>query len=139
MAAAVPARARVADIGCGDGQLTLALRARGHSVVAVEKAAGAAMRAQARVGEVRVGDGLQPLAPGEVDVAAVAGMGGETIAGILERSPDVVTSLQLLVLQPVQREQRLRDWLAASGYALAGESTAVERGRRYTVLVVRPQ
>lgn len=135
----MPAGASVADVGCGDGQLTAALRARGHRVVAIEKSAGPAARAEARIGAVRIGDGLQPLVPGEVEVAAIAGMGGETIAGILDRAPAVVSSLRLLVLQPVQRERRLREWLAGRGFAVVDERPAMERGRRYTVLVVRPR
>lgn len=50
--------------------------------------------------EVRIGDGLTPVAAGEVDDIAVAGMGGETIAGILEACPWIRDPRYRLVLRP---------------------------------------
>jgi tRNA (adenine22-N1)-methyltransferase len=138
LAASVPPGAAVADIGCGDAQLALALRALGHRVVASERLPGPAARARARLGECRVGEGLEPLVPGEVDVAIIAGLGGRTIASILERSPEVVRSLSLLLLQPMQREGQLREWLHLNRFEVSGEMAAADRGRSYTVLVVRP-
>lgn len=127
----------MADIGCGDGHLALYLRGRGHRVVATEHRVGPAARARERLGECRLGDGLEPLAPGEVDVAVIAGMGGNTIAGILERSPGVARALDRIVIQPQQRIAELRDWLATAGYEPLGEHATADRGRPYTVLVVR--
>ncbi len=138
LAAAIPPGASVADIGCGDAQLSLALRELGHRVVATECRPGPAERARARLGECRVGEGLEPLAPGEVDVAVIAGMGGITIASILERSPEVVRGLSLLLLQPMQRAPQLREWLRRHGFELAAEVPAADRGRNYTVLLVKP-
>ncbi len=132
----MPPGASVADVGCGDGQLTLHLRRLGHRVVATELRPGPAARARERLGACRIGPGLAPIAPGEVDVAIIAGMGGATIAGILERSPEVARSLDRLILQPQQRLDRLRDWLAASTYSVLEECSAVDGGRTYTVLVV---
>ena len=138
LAASVPPGAAVADIGCGDAQLALALRQHGHRVVATERRPGPAERARAWLGECRLGDGLEPLAPGEVEVAVIAGMGGNTIASILERSPDVVRQLSLLLLQPMQRQSELREWLDRNQFQLLDEVPAADRGRSYTVLIVRP-
>lgn len=138
MAGAVPAGEAVADIGCGDGQLARHLRELGHSVVPVERLPGPARRARERLGECRLGDGLEPLAAGEVSVAVIAGMGGHKIRGILERSPAIAASMECLVLQPQQHPEELRRWLASAGYRVDRELEAAQRGRRYTVLVVRP-
>lgn len=138
MADAVPPGASVADIGCGDGHLAEVLRERGHRVVPVERRPGPAARARERLGDCRLGDGLEPLVPGEVQVAVVAGMGGHTIRGILERSPALVAALDRLVLQPQQHADQLAAWTESAGYRVLARREAVDRGRRYTVLVVRP-
>jgi len=129
----------VADVGCGDGQLAAHLAARGHRVVATEARPGPAARARARLGECRLGDGLEPLVPGEVDVIVVAGLGGGTIAGLLDRSPAVAASAGLWVLQPMQRADRLRAWLAGEGHLVEREVAAADGSRLYTVLIVRPR
>ena len=128
----------MADVGCGDGPLTLHLRSLGHRVIPTERLPGPALRARERLGECRLGDGLEPIVPGEVDVVVVAGMGGETMARILARSPGVVRTLDRLVLQPQQRAEALLKFLAAGGFSVLEERSAIDRGRPYTVLVVRP-
>jgi len=69
----------------------------------------------------------------------MAGMSGGTIAAALARSPAVARSARLWILQPMQRLERLRDWLAAEGHGVERELSAAEHGRVYTVLVVRPR
>lgn len=126
-------------MGCGDGQLAAYLADRGHLVIATEGRAGPAARAGARLGECRLGPGLEPLLPGEADVIVLAGMGGRTIASVLAAQPEVAGSARLWILQPMQRLQRLLDWLAAAGHGLEREVSVSQRGRVYTVLVVRPR
>jgi tRNA (adenine22-N1)-methyltransferase len=108
-------------------------------VVATEARPGPAGRARERLGDCRLGPGLEPLAPGEVEVIVMAGMGGGTIAAALASSPQVAGSARLWVLQPMQRLEKLRDWLAAEGHGIERELSVTERGRVYTVLVVRPR
>ncbi len=134
----MPPGVAVADVGCGDGQLTLHLRSLGHLVIPTERLPGPALRARERLGDCRLGEGLSPISPGEVEVAVIAGMGGETIARILERAGDAVRHLDRLVLQPQQRVEALRRWLPAHAYRVLEERSAVDRRRTYTVLVVRP-
>jgi tRNA (adenine22-N1)-methyltransferase len=137
VAAAIPPGATVADVGCGDGQLARLLREHGHDVIATELRPGPAARARERLGDCRLGDGLEPLGLREVEVAVIAGMGGNTIRGILERTPDVAAALERIVLQPQQRVDELRTWLQEARYELLAEHAAVDRRRPYTVLVVR--
>lgn len=77
------------------------------------------------------------VAPGEVDVAILAGMGGRRILAILAAAPAVVTGLRLLILQPMHHLDALRAGLAGLGLEVASAVEQEERGHRYTVLVVR--
>jgi tRNA (adenine22-N1)-methyltransferase len=116
------------------------LAGRGHRVIATESGSGPAGRASERLAgpvELRRGPGLQVVAPGEAEVAILAGMGGRRILEILTASPGVVASLHVLVLQPMQHLAELRAGLAGMGLDVAAEVEQEERGRRYTVLVVK--
>ncbi len=130
------------DVGAGDGQLSrsLALDA-GCSVIAVELRPGSLARLRERVAdlavEVREGDGLAPIAPGEAEVAVIAGMGGRSIERILKSRPEVVAGLRLVVLQPMQGADGLRAALMEA-FGEMEETSVVDSGRRYTVLTVRP-
>jgi tRNA (adenine22-N1)-methyltransferase len=141
IADAVPARARsVADIGAGDGQLSRHLAARGLRVIATESRPGpfARLRAALPGFDCRFGQGLEVLQPGEVEGAVIAGMGGRTIARILEASPQVVGRLDWLILQPQQHPDHLQAWLEAAGYGSRAQGPAVQGRRRYTVVLAWP-
>ena len=86
--------------------------------------------------DCRQGDGLAVLRPGEVEGAVVAGMGGHSIARILDASPAVARSLDWLVLQPQQHADRLVAWLDGAGYRVRACQTAAQGRRSYTVLLV---
>ena len=65
----------------------------------------------------------------------IAGMGGEVIAGILQKAPFLKNPSIRLILQPQSREFILRRFLAENGFALLREE-AVRSGRYvYTVMV----
>ena len=84
----------------------------------------------------RLCDGLTGIRAGEADTVAIAGMGGETIAMILEAAPWTKDGAHLL-LQPMTSFPDLRLWLQENGYAIEKETVAREGGRFYTVLSVR--
>lgn len=84
---------------------------------------------------VRQGDGLAVVQPGEVDIAVIAGMGGGTIRGILEASPQVVEKLERLILQPMVDSAHLREWLLLNGWKIADEELVEEEGRLYEIIV----
>lgn len=147
VAAAVPAGARVADVGTDHAQLLAWLRGRERiaSGIGIDVNAGPlaqARRTLAAAGvsgvELRRGDGLQPLQPGEVDVVVLAGMGGARMLRLLDASAAVVAGLRGLVLQPNTEWVAVRRWVAARGLWLAGEAMVEDRGKYYVVLDVRP-
>ena len=142
MAQLVPAGSSIADIGTGDGKLSAWLAAAGHRVIATENKVGPrvdALRLLEPLGiECRLGEGLEPIRPGEVEVAVIAGMGGHSIGRILAASPTVVASLQALVLQPVQHGDELVDQLLAAAYRVADRAEIEQRSRAYSALLVLP-
>ena len=75
--------------------------------------------------------------PGAVDCDAVvcAGMGGETIAGILERAPWTLSDTKL-ILQPQSKLDELCLWLCNNGYGIHTASLAAEGERMYVCLEV---
>jgi len=106
------------DVGAGDGKLAAWLAARGHRLIATENKPGPLAEVRRRLDplgiEWRLGEGLLPVAAGEVEVAVIAGLGGRSIAAILNASPDVVTRLRALVLQPVQHRVATATWRCES-------------------------
>ncbi len=143
VAAMVRHGARVADIGTDHALLPVWLIKNGQCPFAVasdigEGPATAARRTVAEAGvessvSVRVGDGLSPVEPHEVDDIVIAGMGGETIADVLEGAPWVADARYHLVLQPMSKPERLRVFLAAHGFAVTEETLVAEGARLYTV------
>jgi tRNA (adenine22-N1)-methyltransferase len=138
----VPAGRSVADIGTGDGRLAAWLAAAGHRVIATENKPGPRNEALRLLGplgiECRLGEGLEAIAPREVEVAVIAGMGGRTIGRILAASPDVVAGLEALILQPVQHGAELVAELLAGGYRLSVRSEIEQRSRAYSALLMLP-
>lgn len=84
---------------------------------------------------VRKGSGLKVLQKGEVDCAAIAGMGGTTIIDILQADLDTAVEIKRLILQPMAGAPTLRKWLYANGWDIVNEEL-VEDGRHlYEVIV----
>ena len=80
----------------------------------------------------RLCDGLAAVSPEEVDTVVIAGMGGETIAAILDAVP--WSREKTVLLQPMSRTEFLRPWLASHRYAILGEKLVADRGHLYPVL-----
>lgn len=84
----------------------------------------------------RLCNGLADVSADEVDTIAIAGMGGETIASILEAAPWTREG-KLLLLQPMTSFPDLRLWLQKNGYNIEKETITKEGRRLYTCLTVR--
>lgn len=68
---------------------------------------------------------------------AICGMGADMIASILERAPAWVMRTECAVLQPMTKEEHLREFLWKSGCEIASERAASEGEHIYTVMSVR--
>ena len=136
----------LADIGSDHGRLGAYLLQRGlcERVKLTDISAPSLLKARmliARLGletqaDFIVGDGAGALdsAP---DVAVIAGMGGETIAGIVERGRDRLGDARLVV-QPNVDAPLLRAALSKCGYAIADERIVRCDGRLYVIMAAVP-
>jgi len=81
--------------------------------------------------ELRLGDGLTVLKPGEVNAVLLAGMGGAVICNILEQSPQVLFSLDKIIVQPMRNVAHVRLWLVEHGWSFSEEELIYEDKQYY--------
>ena len=144
IAAFVPHGTVLADIGGDHAYLAATLVMEGIAPRAVvgDLSAGACDAARRTVHaqrltreiDVRQGDGLSVLTPGEAESIVIAGMGGALITEILSATPDVLTRVQTLVLQPMNGAAKLRHYLYESGWDIVDEMLARANGRLYEII-----
>ena len=144
IASLVPRGARLADVGTDHGCLPVWLLQHGRIARAIASDINAApldrARATARAYGVTEGvdfrlcAGLAEIKSGECDTVVLAGMGGETIIGILEAAPWTRDGAHTLVLQPQTKTELLRRWLSGNGYRLLEERLVRDKGQLYVVL-----
>ncbi len=79
-------------------------------------------------------DGLAQCHPEDVDTIIIAGMGGDTISGILDRAPWAME--KKLILQPQTKQAELRGYLSAHGVAIKDAVLAYDTGRIYLIWMV---
>lgn len=138
--------AAVADIGCDHGRLSAFLLQRGWveralltdvSETSLDKARalirllGLSQRAR-----FLVCDGAEALNE-PVDAAVIAGMGGPTAAGIVERGREKLGGARIIAQVNVGQPE-LRRRLAAAGYRLTDERIVRDGRRLYVVMEARP-
>jgi len=83
-----------------------------------------------------VGDGAKALSE-RADVAVIAGMGGETISGIIARGREELADARL-VLQPNVGAEDVRRQLVESGYAICDEVVVRDGRRLYVIIAAEP-
>ncbi len=144
VAALVRYGSRLADIGTDHAYLPVHLVQAGVCPAAIASDIGAGPLDAARhtvttAGltskiALRLGDGLSTVTADEVEDIAIAGMGGETIAAILEAAPWVQDSRIRLILQPMTRAEDLRRWLLQNGFSVIEEHLVIDGRHLYPVL-----
>lgn len=142
----VPKDAKFADIGTDHGYLPvwLLLSGTAASAIAADLRLGPLDRARQTAAHwgvteqlsFRLCDGLSGIAPEEADVIAIAGMGGDTIAAILDAASWTREPGKTLLLQPMTGQPELRLWLQTHGYDIRGERIAREGRRFYSIWTV---
>ncbi len=144
IAAFVRRGSRVADIGTDHGLLPIYLIEQNISPAVIATDIGISPAAVARKNvdtagladriAVRVGDGLAPLSSTDADDIVVAGMGGETIAEILDAAPWIRDARYRLILQPMTHAEAVHRWLYANGFTIREEHFLEDAGRHYILL-----
>ncbi len=137
---------RLADIGTDHALLPVALVQNGTcvSAIASDIRKGPVAAATRTVTEaaltdrvsIRLGDGLSTVSAGEVDDIVIAGMGGETIAAILQAAAWTKHERYRFILQPMTRAEKLRRYLWENGFDILTETSVCDGRRCYTVLSV---
>ena len=140
----VPQGAFLADVGTDHGRVPafLALEGRCAFITASDIRKGplsAAVRTAEEYGvadriDFRLADGLDGLEPHAVDTVLIAGMGGETIASILERAPWTAEERVTLILQPQSKLPELSAALSRLRKPVTDASLARDAGRLYIVM-----
>lgn len=133
----------VADIGTDHGYLPAYLAVSGYTgrIVAADINSGPLGSARQMAGSCGVTDkiefvlcdGLSAVSPEGIACVIIAGMGGETIAGILAEAAWTKNSGILLVLQPMTKSSVLRRWLFNNGYRVVSEELCLD-GAFYEIL-----
>lgn len=145
IASLVPRGARLADVGTDHGYIPVQLLARGVIDSAIASDIGRepldhARRTAAEYGvdgiDLRLCAGLDAIAPEECDTIILAGMGGETIMGILAAAPWTRDGAHTLLLQPQTKIEALRQWLCETGYRVTRECFVRDKGKLYVVMTV---
>lgn len=136
-----------ADVGTDHGYLPVYMAQHGYSgkIIASDINEGplSTAVASARQASVedricfRLCDGLDGCGSEELDTVVIAGMGGDTICGILDRADWVMSRDILLILQPMTKSEVLRYWLTNNDFSICGEWLIEENGEIYQILSAR--
>lgn len=135
---------RVVDVGTDHGYIPVWLICNNvcSSVIASDINAGPLKKAEQNAEKNGVRNaikfllcpGLEGCNPDEVDTIIISGMGGETVIGILEKSPWALS--KTLIIQPQTKLVELRSWMSRNGYVVKDASLVDDSGRIYVVLKV---
>ena len=140
--------ASVADIGSDHGYLPvyLALSGKARRIIASDMSAGSLAAARRSAEKYGVSDKIEfVVAPGlsgigeidsadatDIDTIVIAGVGGETIIGILEEALQAWAGKKL-ILQPQTKKDELLRYLEETGIEAPETALIRDRGREYTI------
>ncbi|MBQ3379896.1 MAG: SAM-dependent methyltransferase [Clostridia bacterium] len=133
-----------ADIGCDHAQLAVSLYLSGKAshVFASDIREGPLRAARENLARFKceagvstlLSAGLDGVIDKNVEVYIIAGMGGETIAEIIDAHKAAFTGRETFVLQPQSSVEDLRRYLYKNGFVIDDERLAFEQGHLYTAM-----
>lgn len=136
---------RLADVGTDHAYLPVRLAAEGKilSAVACDVRTGPLQNAKSNI--LRFGvesivstvlsDGLDAVLPEQAEDIVMAGMGGELIAAIIQRTQWLYDESRRLILQPMTRAGSLRVFLCANGFHILQEKACISGKKCYSVML----
>ncbi len=146
IASMVPDGAAVCDVGTDHGLLPsyLYLGGKMRSVSATDINEAPLLRAENTVRRYNADgvrlvlcDGLCGIDEELCDTVIIAGMGGEVIAGIIDRWVFSKNGKTTFILQPMTGADELRQYLAQNGFDIIDEPCVCEHGKVWSVMLVR--
>ena len=139
----VPPGYSVADVGTDHGYLSVWLFQNeiSNRIIASDIGSGPLERAAKTVSKAGIKkgitlvlcDGLAGIAEDDAEIVIIAGMGGETITGILSEAP-WTKGCKKLILQPMTKAEELRKWLHENRYYIEAERLVKDSGKLYSVI-----
>jgi tRNA (adenine22-N1)-methyltransferase len=69
-----------------------------------------------------------------IDAACIAGLSGQTIVSILSNSINSFRRMDYILLQPMQKADKLRQWLSSSGFNLLDEKICHESSKFFPII-----
>ena len=141
IASLVPKCKSLCDIGTDHAYVAIYLAKKGvaEKIIAADIKKGPLTQAEKNIRafevsdkiETRLSNGFSAIAENEVECSIIAGMGGETIAEILENEK----GCKYFVLQMQTAHKHLREYLCTHGYVIKKESVCREGNKMYTALL----
>lgn len=138
---------RLADVGTDHAYLPVKLAAEGRvsGAVACDIRKGPLENARTTITMNGVedivkpvlSDGLDNVSSKEADDIVIAGMGGELIARIIEKTQWLFSGDKRLILQPMTRMETLRLFLYQNGFIIEQEKACVSGRKCYSVMLCR--
>ena len=138
----------VADVGTDHGYIPVMLYRRGYNgnIIGTDINEGPLNKARRSLAEAGIDDevslvlcdGLEGIDPDSVNTIIVAGMGGDTITGILDRAEWCSREDVSLILQPVTKPEILRYWLINNEFNITDEAFVKENGTIYQIICAKP-
>lgn len=138
----------VADVGTDHGYIPVMLVKRGYkgNIIATDINEGPLNKAKQSLieadceeaVELILCNGLDGCESEKIDTIIVAGMGGDTITGILDRAEWCAREDIKLILQPVTKPEILRYWLVNNDFRIINEAQAEENGTVYQIICAVP-
>lgn len=138
----------VVDVGTDHGYLPIVLAERGYrgNIIATDINEAPLDKARRNLEDAGFGqrtelflcDGLELVDPEKVDTIVIAGMGGDTVTGILDRAEWCQREDIKLILQPVTKPEILRYWLVNNDFIINRELQTEENATLYQIICASP-
>ena len=135
---------KIIDIGCDHGLLSIYLAKKYNNIKIIasdvnKNALGTAINNIKKENledkiETRLGNGLDIVNSDEIDTIVIAGMGANTIIGILKYNTDKLVNVKTIVIQSNTDLYFLRKNMIKLGYYIEDESLVEDSNIIYTVI-----
>ena len=135
---------KIIDIGCDHGLLSIYLANiyKNIKIIASDVNKNALSSAIKNIKEsnleqrieTRLGSGLEVVSADEIDTVVIAGMGSNTIVGILKYSKDKLVNVNNIIVQSNTDLYFLRKNITSIGYYIEDETLVEDKNIIYTVI-----